>query len=76
MSSYKLPPHVIDKFEQVIEYEIQVIGTLAEIANDIGDPALRTIITSVIGDENGHIRLFELLMLLTSNATYSINNNL
>lgn len=64
MSSYKLSWHSISKIEQIIYHDIQVIGLLAEIAKEIDDPTLNAIITSLIGDENHHIRLFRLLLLL------------
>jgi hypothetical protein len=54
-------PHLISKFEQIINHNIQVIGLLAEIADDIDDPILLAIITSIIGDENSHIQFFTLL---------------
>jgi len=62
MSSYEMSPHLISKFEQIINHDIQVMGILAEIADEIGDPTLRAIITSIIGDENGHVRFFTLLL--------------
>ncbi|MDD4171309.1 MAG: hypothetical protein PHQ94_03640 [Syntrophomonas sp.] len=62
MSSYEMSPHLISKFEQIINHDIQVMGILAEIADEISDPTLRAIITSIIGDENGHVRFFTLLL--------------
>ncbi len=62
-----LSPDLMSKFMQIIDYDIKVIGLLAEIAEDIDDPALRDILTSIIGDENGHIKFFRLLLLLTGN---------
>lgn len=66
MSSYEMSPHLISKFEQIINHDIQVIGLLAEIANDIRDPTLRAIITGMIGDENGHVRFLTLLLSLAT----------
>jgi len=62
MSSYEMSPQLISKFEQIINHDIQVMGLLAEVVDDIVDPTLRAIITSIIGDENGHIRFFTLLL--------------
>ncbi|MHB1418969.1 MAG: hypothetical protein ACYCX4_05175 [Bacillota bacterium] len=62
-----LSPHLISKFEQIIDHAIQVMGLLAEIADDIEDPALRASITSIIGDENGHVRFLTLLLSLAGN---------
>ena len=45
---------------------MQVVELLAEIAHEIDHPYLRAIITSIIGDENGHLRLFALLLALAS----------
>ncbi len=69
MSSCKIPPNLIPKFEQIIEHDIQVISMLTEIADNISDPTLRMIITSIIGDHYGHIRLFAVLLSLTSDSS-------
>lgn len=68
MSYNKLTPELISKFEQVIDYNIKNMSLLAEIAEKIDDPTLLAIITSIIGDENSHIRLFTLLLLLADNV--------
>jgi rubrerythrin len=66
MSSYELSPRLISKIEQVINYDMQVVELLAEIAHETDHPHLRAIVTSIIGDENGHLRLFALLLALAS----------
>lgn len=68
MNSYKLSPYHISKFEQIIDNNIQVMDLLAEIADDIDDPALHAIIISIIGDEKSHVRLFTLLLSLVGNS--------
>jgi len=67
MSSYKISPYLISKFKEIVDHDIQVMGLLAEIVDYIDDRTLRAIITSMIGDENGHVRLFTLLL---SQVTY------
>lgn len=62
-----LPQHLTSKFDQIIDYNIKVMGLLAEIAGDIDNPALLAIITSIIGEENGHVRFFTLLRSLAGN---------
>lgn len=64
MGSYKHSGHSISKIEQIIHHEIQIITLLAELANDVDNPTLSAVITSMIGDENSHIRLFALLLSL------------
>lgn len=77
MSSYEMSPELISKFEQIIDHNIQVMGLLAEVAEDIRDPILHTLITSFIGDENGHVRFFTLLLtLINSNDNPSKNRKL
>ena len=54
---------LISKFEQITNYDIQVIGLLAEISDDIGErPTLSAMITSNIGDKTDHVRFFTLLL--------------
>lgn len=65
-----LPQHLISKFDQIIDHSIKVMSLLAEIAGDIDDPALLAIITSIIGEENGHVRFFTLLRSLAGNDIY------
>lgn len=62
MPHYEMSPQLISKIEDIINHDIQVMGELAEIVDHIGDPTLRAIITSIIGDENGHVRFFKSLL--------------
>ncbi len=66
MSSCKIPTNLTHKFEQIIEYNIQMISLLTEISDNIDDPTLRMIITSIIGDQYGHMRLFAVLLSFIS----------
>ncbi|MGI6307931.1 MAG: hypothetical protein ACOX1X_04875 [Dethiobacteria bacterium] len=61
-----LSPSLMSKLKQIIDLDIQAMGLLAEIVDDLDDPALRAIITSIIGDENSHVRIFTLLLSLAS----------
>lgn len=60
--SYEMSPEFISKIERIIDNDIETMGLIAEIAEDIGDPIIRALLTSIIGDENGHVRFFRLLM--------------
>ncbi|MEQ8199937.1 MAG: hypothetical protein ABRQ24_00785 [Syntrophomonadaceae bacterium] len=71
MISSEMSPHLIFKIERVIDLNLQILGLLSEITEDIGDPALRNLIISVVGDKNGSVRFFMLLLLLMDG-----NNNL
>ena len=62
-----LLPNLRFKLKQITDLEFQAMGLLAEIVDDLDDPALRAIITSIIGDENGHIRFFTFLLSLVAN---------
>ncbi|MEN6462222.1 MAG: hypothetical protein ABFC94_12740 [Syntrophomonas sp.] len=62
MSSDEMSPQLISKIERIINHGIESMGLLAEIAEDIRDPTIRALITSIIGDENGHVRFFTLLL--------------
>ena len=63
--------HLIPKIEQIINHNVQAIDLLAEVADSLDDPTLRTIVGSIIGDENGHVKLFTLLLLL-ADENYSL----
>lgn len=78
MSLEEMSPQLISKIERIINHDIEAMGLLAEVAEDIRDPTIRALITSIIGDENGHIRFFSLLlspvMIKTRNCKrYSLN---
>lgn len=60
--SCNMSPHLISKFEQIIDHDMQVIRLLADIADDIDDPTLLAMITNIIGDEIGHVRFLTLLL--------------
>jgi rubrerythrin len=62
MSSDEMSPQLISKIVRIINHDIEAMGLLAEVAEDIRDPTIRALITSIIGDENGHIRFFTLLL--------------
>lgn len=62
MSSYEMSPQLISKIERIINEDIEAIGLLAEVSEDIDDPTIRALITSIIGDKYGHIRFFTLLL--------------
>jgi rubrerythrin len=62
MSFEKMSPQLISKIKRINNHDIEAMGLLAEVAEDIRDPTLRTLITSIIGDENGHVRFFKLLL--------------
>lgn len=62
MSSDEMSPQHISKIEQIIDHKIESMALLAEIADDISDPTLHALITSIIGDENGHLRFFTFLL--------------
>lgn len=62
MSPYEMSPQLISKIEQIINRDIEDIDLLAEIAEGISDPTIKALITSIIGDEYGHVRFFTLLL--------------
>lgn len=63
MSSYEMSPQqLVSKIERIINQDIEAMGLLAEIAQDIRDPDIHALITSIIGDERGHVRFFTLLL--------------
>jgi len=57
-----MSPQLISKIEQVIDYDIKIMSLLTEVADEIPDPIVHTLITSIIGDNNNHIRFFTLLL--------------
>lgn len=62
MDPDKFSPQLIAKIERIIYHNIEVMGLLAELAEAIRDPTLRALISSIIGEENGHVRFFALLL--------------
>lgn len=60
MSCYEMLPQLI--FERIINHDIEDIGLLAELSENIRDPNIRTLITSIIGDKYGHVRFLTLLL--------------
>lgn len=63
-------PTLVSKIERIIDLDLQVLKLLAELAEDIDDPVLRNLITNMVGEENGNVRFFTLLLLLANG-----NNN-
>lgn len=63
--------HLIPIIQQIINHNVQAIDLLAEVADSLDNPTLRTIIGSIIGDENGHVKFFTLLLLL-ADENYSL----
>lgn len=57
-------PHLVSKIEKIISLDMQVLGLLTEMAENISDHTLRSLIIGLIGDENGNIRFLTLLLLL------------
>jgi hypothetical protein len=74
MISYEISPHLISKMEQIMNHKIQIMGLLAEIAEDMREPVLNALITNIIGDENGHIRFFTLLLSLVGSNDNTIKS--
>jgi len=64
-------PTLVSKIERIIDLDLQVLKLLAELAEDIDDPVLRNLIANMVGEENGNVRFFTLLLLLANG-----NNNL
>lgn len=62
MSSYEMSPQLISKIKRIIDHNFEAMGLLAEVSEDIRDPTIRALITSIIGDEYGHVRFFTLLL--------------
>lgn len=62
-----LAANLMSRLKQIIDLDIQAMGLLTEIVNEIDDLALRALIISIIGDENSHIRFFTLLLSLAAN---------
>lgn len=62
MNSCELPPHLVSLFDQIINHEIDNIDLLARVAEEIADPTISAIITSLIGDEIGHVQFFTMLL--------------
>lgn len=73
--SYEMSPEFISKIEMIIDNDIETMGLIAEIAEDIGDPIIRALLTSIIGDENGHVRFFRLLMSPITTRTQTRKNS-
>ncbi|NLN86918.1 MAG: hypothetical protein GX133_04850 [Syntrophomonadaceae bacterium] len=64
-------PTLVSKIERIIDLDLEVLKLLAELAEDIDDPVLRNLIANMVGEENGNVRFFTLLLLLANG-----NNNL
>ncbi len=63
-------PTLVSKIERIIDLDLEVLKSLAELAEDINDPVLRNLIANMVGEENGNVRFFTLLLLLANG-----NNN-
>ncbi|HNX28660.1 MAG TPA: hypothetical protein PKN87_04515 [Syntrophomonadaceae bacterium] len=63
MGNYDVSPRLVSQIEEIIDHDIFVMGKLAAIVDEIRDPVLRAIVTSIIGDENGHVRFFRSLLV-------------
>ncbi|NLN86914.1 MAG: hypothetical protein GX133_04825 [Syntrophomonadaceae bacterium] len=63
-------PPLVSKIERIIDLDLEVLKSLAELAEDINDPVLRNLIANMVGEENGNVRFFTLLLLLANG-----NNN-
>ena len=63
-------PTLVSIIERIIDLDLEVLKSLAELAEDINDPVLRNLIANMVGEENGNVRFFTLLLLLANG-----NNN-
>ncbi len=63
MISSEMSPQLVSKIQRVMSLDMQAVRLLAEIAEDIRDQKLRSLILSIIGDENGNVRFLTLLLL-------------
>lgn len=67
-------PTLVSKIERIIDLDLEVLKLLADLAEDIDDSVLRNLITNMVGEENGNVRFFTLLLLLMNGNNNPIGN--